>query len=311
VVVVVAAPAAAPATAGLRVAVVVGARDEEPGDMARAGLARAAKELHVRGRVFVSASPADTSRDLATAARLGYDLVVAVDPSMAPALAVAAEAFPLTHFAVVGARWRTLSGTPPNARGLVFERSESGYLAGAAAALASLTHRVSSVGGLAGTGDLAVLDGFRAGARQTVPGTRVITGRPGGSGGQAACRSAALVQIAAGSDGILADGSLCGTGVVQAASERGRWAVGVGADLSAGGRRVLTSAVEHVDVAVFATIADAAAGRFHGGGDTEFDVHNGGIAFAKVSSAAPPVLAARLASIAAAIAAGKLTPPHA
>lgn len=308
---VVAAGGAAGGRAPVRVALVTGSGvtgSRGFDALAEAGLAAAKKRLGVQGRVFVSASSAEYASNLATAARLRYDLVLGTSPAMAGAIAGTAARFPETRFAIVDASWSTLPGRPQNARGLVFAVQESGYLAGAAAALASTTHTVGSIGSRTSPGEAAFLAGYRAGARNTVAGT-VVRSAPS-PGYRNGCEQIALRQIAAGSDAVTAATPPCAAGALEAAGHEGAWGIGVDTDQSFRGHHVLTSALKNVDAAVYGTIADVVAGRFRGGGDTLYDVENGGVGFGRVSPDAPPTLLARLTSIEAAIAAGRVKPPR-
>lgn len=288
----------------VRVAVVT-ARGNR-GALARDGLAAARKRLGVEGRTFVSRSPADHLRVLSAAARQGYDLVVADTPAMAGALAVAARRYPQTKFAIVAVPWSSMTARPGNVLGLVFAAEEAGYLAGAAAALASKTHTVSAVGELRLPASVAFLAGFKAGAQRTVAGTRVQLGAARAPAGAPVCREIAFQQIEAGSDGVAAATPACALGALQAAGGRGVWGIGLGTDQSFRGRHILTSVIERADVAVYETVEDLVGGRFRGGADALFTIGNGGITVAGISPRAPATLSARLTSIAAAIGAGKV-----
>jgi basic membrane protein A len=279
-------------------------------ELASKGLADAKHRLGVGGRVFISRSAADYVRHLSTASRQGYDLVIASSFAMADALARAAARSPSTKFAIVDSSWRSVKGMPANVRGLVFAEQEAGYLAGAAAALASRTGSVSSIGGQPIPAVVAFLAGFKAGARRTVTGTTVQTGYSETFTAQAACREIALNQIAAGSDGVFAVARGCGIGALRAAKDRGKWAIGVDTDQSFRGSHILTSVIKHADLAVYETIKDVRDGTFRGGGDSLFSIANGGVGFGEVSPGAPPTLLARLTSISAAIVVGKVTPPR-
>ena len=68
----------------------------------------------------------------------------------------------------------------------------------------------------------------------------------------------------------------------------GRWfQVRVDSDQSFLGPHILTSATKKVDVAVFETAQAVVDGDFEGGGDTVFDVENGGVGYGEVSRDAP------------------------
>ena len=278
--------------------------------LASKGLDDARSRLGVRGRIFPSKSASDYYRNLSAAARQGYDLVIASGYLMVDALVRVAGRYPQTKFAIIDVRLASLAGAPANTRGLVFAEEEAGYLAGAAAALASRTRKVSSVGGRPIPGVVAFLAGFKAGARETVAGTNVQTGYSRTFTDQAKCEQIALDQIAAGSDGVFAVARSCGTGALRAAREKGKWAIGVDTDQSYRGSYILTSVIKHADVAVYETIKDVKDGSFRGGGDSLFNVMNGGIGFGDVSPKAPPTVVPRLTSIAAAITVGRVKPPR-
>jgi basic membrane protein A len=53
------------------------------------------------------------------------------------------------------------------------------------------------------------------------------------------------------------------------------------------GSYILTSATKKVDVAVFDTIQEVVDGDFEGGGNTLYDVSNGGVGYGEVSAEAP------------------------
>ncbi len=274
------------------------------------GLSHARKRLGVDGRAFISKTPADDIRVLSAATQQGYDLVVAEAPSMADALAVVAPRYPQARFAIVGVARAALTTRPGNVRGLVFADQEAGYLAGAAAALASKSHEVSAIGELGRPAGVAFLAGFKAGAQRTVAGTRVRLGTARVPAGASACRTIALGQIGAGSDGVAAGTSDCAHGALQAAMRTGTWGIGVGTGEAFTERSALASVVEQADVAVYATVEDLTRGQFRGGEDALFAIKDGGIAVADISPRAPATLGARLASISAAIGAGKLEPPR-
>lgn len=274
------------------------------------GLDDAEDGLAVEGRVFVSRSAADYRRNLSAAARQGYALVIANGVAMSGALSAVARQHPASRFAIVDVSRYALAGRPQNVRGLVFAEEEVGYLAGAAAALASRTHIVSSVAGRHVPRGTAFPAGFRAGAQRTVAGTKVQTGYASTLSGPSSCKAVALRQIAAGSDSVVAEARPCGAGALEAARQKGRWGIGIGTDQSFHGRHILTSVVKQVDVAVYQAIASVDGGAFGAGGDLVLTVRSGGIGFGEVSRDAPPTFPARLTSILAAIKAGKLTPPR-
>jgi basic membrane protein A len=298
---------------GVRIAVVTdigGLNDRGFNALANDGLERAESELGVEGRVFISEQASDYVPNLSTAARQGYDLVLANGFLMGDAFATVAGQFPETNFAIIDFPWAALKGKPQNARGLVFAEQEGGYLAGVAAATVSESGVVSSVGGQAVPAVVAFLAGYEEGVEATNPDARVLSAYSEDFVDQAKCTEIALSQVQRRSDVIFAAAGGCGLGALQAAKERGVWGIGVDNDQSFLGPHILTSATKKVDEAVFTTIQQVVDGDFRGGADTLFDVANGGIGFGEVSPDAPnrDELIATLEDVSDKIASGDITP---
>ena len=274
----------------IRVALVTdigGLNDRGFNALANKGLERAEQELGIQGRVFISDAASDYVPNLSQAARGGYDLVIGVGFLMGDALSSVAKQFPDTDFAIVDFPWAALKDKPDNARGLVFAEQQGGYLVGVAAATVAKGGTVSAVGGQAVPAVVAFLAGYRAGVKATDESMTVLQGYSQDFVDQAKCKELALTQIARGSKAVFAAAGGCGLGALQAAKERNVWGIGVDNDQSFLGPHILTSATKKVDVAVFDTIESVQKGTFEGGGDTLYDVANGGVGYGKVSPDAP------------------------
>ena len=300
---------------GIRVALVTdigGLNDRGFNQLANDGLERAKSELDVEGRVFISEQASDYVPNLSTAARQGYDLVIANGFLMGDALATVAGQFPDTSFAIIDFPWEALQGAPENARGLVFAEQEGGYLAGVAASTVSESGVVSFVGGQAVPAVVAFRAGYLAGVEATDPDARVLAAYSEDFVDQAKCTELALSQIQRRSDVVFAAAGGCGLGALQAARERAVWGIGVDNDQGFLGPHILTSATKKVDEAVYQTIEQIVDGEFEGGGDTLFNVENGGIGYGEVSADAPDrdELISMLDDIASQIADGEITPPR-
>jgi basic membrane protein A len=299
----------------VRVALVTdigGLNDRGFNALANTGLERAETELGIQGRVFISKSTSDYVPNLTTAARDGYDLVIAVGFLMGDSVSTVARQFPDTDFAIVDFPAAALEGKPGNVRGLVFAEQEAGYLVGVAAATVAGKGAVSAVGGQAVPAVVAFLAGYRAGAKATNPAVMVIQGYSQDFVDQAKCKELALTQIARGSKAVFAAAGGCGLGALQAAKERDAWGIGVDSDQSFLGPFMLTSATKKVDVAVYDTINSEIDGSFEGGADSLFDVANGGVGYGKVSADAPDrdALIAKLDDVSKQIADGDIDVPR-
>jgi basic membrane protein A and related proteins len=279
--------------------------------LAYAGLKRAERELGVEGRVYQSASSQDYIPNLARAAQQGAALVVSVGFDQANAIATAAKKFPKTHFAIVDVDQRDLKGRPRNVEGLIFTEQEVGYLAGYLAGLLEHPRGASAAIGSVGGEKQPPVDryiaGYQAGARKADPGIRALNAYSQDWVDQAKCKVDALNQIQAGADIVFQVAGGCGLGVIDAAKEKGVWAIGVDADQSYLGPQVLTSAMKRVDVSVLTAIREVLDGRFRGGSNLVFDLANNGVGLGRISPKVPRATVAKVDAIRKQIVSGAIS----
>ncbi len=242
-----------------------GLGDKSFNDSAYEGLTRAATELGIEP---VYGQPEQMSEDekyLRQYAEQGMDLVIGVGFLMKDALEKVSGQFPDTRFAIIDA-----VVDAPNVASLVFREHEGSFLVGAIAGLMTKTGKVGFVGGM----DIPLIHkfevGYREGAEYVKPGCDVLVAYAG-SGPEAfhdpvKGKSLALSQFDRGADIIFQAAGSTGNGVIDAAKERGLFAIGVDANQNymAPGH-VLTSMVKRVDVSVYSIIKDVVSGTFKGG----------------------------------------------
>jgi basic membrane protein A len=301
-----ASAAAAPA---LRIGLV---RDRGPlGNLASAGLHRAASELGVEVRTLPARTRPAAVRNLTLLAEQPYDLVLGVGAITIAALTDVATAYRNVTFAAIDRSVTALRGTPPNVVGITFRTEQAGYLAGYLAGL--IENRSSgsknTIGWIGARSVPAVdryLAGYVAGARAADPTVAVLHDYSQSFYDQAKCKELALKHVALGSDVEFQVAGRCGLGVLDAAHERNVWGIGYSADQSSLGPHVLTSAVERVDVAVVATIKAMQDGSLQGGHDLTFDVSSGGVGIGAISPRVPQDVVAKLRAQERKLAAGAL-----
>ncbi|MDX6397160.1 MAG: basic rane protein [Gaiellaceae bacterium] len=284
--------------------------------LANKGLTDAKKKLGVEGRVFISKSNADYVPNLSTAARGGYNLVIAVGFLMADATAAVAKRFPKTKFAIIDNSGvaKDLKGKPTNVRGLLFKEQEAGYLVGYLAARQIVAKPVGGNTMLGAVGGLKIppvdrfIAGYYAGAKKASAKVNVVHSYSQDFVDQAKCKEQALNQIANGAGVVFQVAGQCGLGVLSAAKEKGVFGIGVDADQGYLGPHVMTSAVKKVDVAVFTTIsaAKASGAKFRTGFNAVFTVKNGGVGYGKISPRISPALKAAVENIRKQIASGAI-----
>jgi basic membrane protein A len=279
--------------------------------LANQGLKRAQAQLGVQGRVFISKSNADYVPNLSTAARQGYNLVIAVGFLMADSIATVAKAFPRTKFAIIDNTGVGLKGGAKNVRGLLFKEQEAGYLVGYLAGLvvaesAGSNQTISSVGGQKIPPVDRYIAGYEAGAKAANAKVTTLHAYSQDFVDQARCKEVALNQIARGSAIVFQVAGQCGLGALNAAKEQNALGIGVDADQGYLGEHVITSALKKVDVAVFQTIQAVQDGSFGGGEDTVFDVASGGVGLGEIAASVPSAVVAKVKQVQERLAAGSI-----
>ena len=205
-----------------------------------------------------------------------FDLIIGVGFAQKEAIKKVARQFPDRHFAIVDSEVAA-----PNVRSLMFEEHEGAYVVGAIAALTSKTGKIGFVGGM----DIPLIRrfelGYEAGAKRINSQITVLANFVGVTSeawnNPPKGKELAISQYEAGADVIFAAAGASGLGVFDAAEEKKKFAIGVDAnqDWTKPGL-ILTSMLKRVDEAVFATIAEAKAGKF-AGGVKRFGLSNQGV----------------------------------
>jgi basic membrane protein A len=242
-----------------------GLGDKSFNDSAYEGLKRAERELGITAVYGQPEQMAEDEKYLRQYAAQGIDLVIAVGFLMKDALEQVSGEFPDSKFAIIDAVVEK-----PNVASLVFSEHEGSFLVGAIAGLMTRTGKVGFIGGM----DIPLIHKFEVGYVEGVkyvrPDAEVLVAYAG-SGPEAfhdpvKGKSLALSQYSRGADIIFQAAGSTGNGVIDAAVERGLFAIGVDANQNymAPGN-VLTSMVKRVDVAVFDIIKEVVEKRFSGG----------------------------------------------
>ncbi len=196
----------------------------------------------------------------------GATVVLGVGFAQADAIDAVAADNPDVQFAIIDVFWLDR----PNLRQYQFKEHEGSYLVGVAAALTSKTGKVGFVGGM----DIPLIRkfacGYVQGAKEAKAGTQVIQNMTGAtpSAWNDPTKGAELAQsqIDRGADVIYHAAGGTGLGVIRAAADAGKLAIGVDSNqngLAPG--HVLTSMLKRVDVAAYQTLKDAMDGNFTAG----------------------------------------------
>jgi basic membrane protein A len=250
-----------------------GRGDKSFNDSAAAGLDRAKKALGATVKEVTVTQGTDSEREdkLRLLAKAGYNPVIAVGFLYAGPLKKVATDYPKTQFAIVD----DSSVALPNVSSLVFAEEQGSYLAGVAAALASVTGQIGYIGGVR----IPLLQKFEAGFVAGVKATdknatvdvKYVTEPPdfGGFNDPAKAKVIANGMIDKGIDVIYSAAGGSGAGNFAAAVDSAKygnkvWTIGVDSDqylTASAAEKMLTSMLKRVDNAVYDVIAAASAGK--------------------------------------------------
>jgi basic membrane protein A len=276
--------------------------------------AAAVKPLGVRPMVLQSKAQEDYQPNLELLAAEKADLVVGVGFLLENAVEEAARKRPGARFLLIDSPLLDARGRPfelPNVRSLVFREQEGSFLVGALAGFATRSGAVGFVGGM----EVPLIErfeaGFAAGARTARPGVVVKRVYTGNFDDSTSGKRAAETLLDQGVDVVFHGAGSGGLGVIQAARERGKLAIGVDSDQSflAPGN-VLTSMLKHVDYAVYLAARDAVEKRFTPGVGV-LGLAEGGLGLAPVRVDFPGKAEAleKVEAMRRAIVEGRLRPP--
>src|SRR5262244_2495913 len=281
--------------------------DKSFNEAAYTGAERFKKETGIAYREFEVTNEAQREQALRTMARRGSPIVVGIGFGQATGMDKVAREFPTLKFAIVDAVVDL-----PNVQSIVFKEHEGSFLVGMAAAMASKTGNIGFVGGM----DIPLIRrfavGYVEGAKYVNPKIEVYQNMTGTTpaawndptrGGELA-RS----QFDRGADVVYAAAGGTGLGVLQAAKDKGRLAIGVDSNqdhIHPGS--ILTSMVKRVDLAVYDAFKTAKDGTWKAG-VRNLGVAEGGVGYSLDQynrSLITPEMERRLAQARADIAAGK------
>ena len=249
-----------------------GLGDQSFNDAAWRGLKRAEEELGVTIGVVESTMMTDYEPNLANLAESGADLIWAVGFLMTDAVDNIAPLYPDIKFGLIDA-----VVDHPNVASFTFKDNEASYLAGIFAALWSETGKIGFIGGM----DSPVIErfeaGFRAGVKAADPNAEVLIGYAGNFNDPGKGKELALTQYNQGADIIYHAAGATGLGLIEAARETGKYAIGVDSDQTVlDPEHVVASMLKRVDNAVFTGVRDLVNNQF-AAGHRELGLAEGGV----------------------------------
>jgi len=239
--------------------------DKSFNEAAYTGAERFRKETGIAYRDFEVTHETQREQAQRNMARRGAQIVVGIGFAQASGIEKVAKEFPKTKFVIIDGVVDL-----PNVQSIVFKEHEGSFLVGMAAAMASKTGKIGFVGGM----DIPLIRkfalGYEEGAKYVNPKIEIFQNMTGTTpaawndptrGGELA-RS----QFDRGADVGYAAAGATGLGVLQAAKDKGRLAIGVDSNqnhIHPG--TVLTSMIKRVDLAVYDALKTAKDGTWKPG----------------------------------------------
>lgn len=264
----------APAAEVLPAALIIaqgGLGDQSYNDLANKGFQECLTAQGMEGSPVESADVVGEAEQMLTRASQGdFGLVIDLEYSHGEILPKVAASNPDVNYAILN-----LEAAGDNVASVLFQEQEGSYLAGALSALMTSAPDnpkvnpekvIGVIGGTKSAGIDKFLAGFMQGAQDTDPDVEVLVAYSDDFGDPAKGKQLAEAMFDKGADIVYAVAGGTGAGVIEAAKQANRYAVGVDTDqdgLAPG--NVLTSMIKRADVAVCTLLESYKNGTFPGG----------------------------------------------
>lgn len=252
-----------------------GLGDKSFNDSAWEGLQKAGKELGVEPVILQSTKQEDYEANIGNMAQ-SVDLTVAVGFLMEQAMNAGADQYTDKKFGIIDT-----VVSKPNVMSVTFKENEGSFLVGVIAGLSTKSNVIGFVGGM----EMPLIQkfeyGFRAGVASVNPKAKVLVNYTGAFDNPDKGKEIALAQNKQKADVIYHASGACGIGVIQAADEKGFWAIGVDQDQASVSKnnKVLCSMIKRVDVGTYTIVKSYADNKFEGGKAIELGLAEDGVGF--------------------------------
>lgn len=298
--------------ANMKIAMVTdvgGVNDQSFNQSAWEGLKRSEKDFGIKVAYKESKQDADYAPNMETLTDAGYDLIWGIGFLMGDAIKETAEINPDQKFAIIDFSYGP--ETPKNVACAVFQEEEPSFLVGYIAGKMTKTNKVGFVGGIKFPLIEKFEYGFMAGVKLANPEAEVLSQYAESFTDAAKGKAIANNMYQQGADIVFHASGGVGDGVIEAAKEKGKWAIGVDKDQNfLAPDNVLTSAMKRVDNAIYDINKRLIAGEFAGGETVVYNLKNDGVGIAPTSSKhVPAEILKEVDGLVAKIKAGEIVVP--
>ena len=223
------------------------------------GIKMAEEEFGIQSAVSEAVAQPDFESTMRDYASQGMDLIICVGNEFSDAAINVSASFPDVQFAVVNGN----CAQEPNVASYRFNTPETGFLAGALAALYSERNIVGEVGGTTQPNIEDAVKGFEAGAKYINPDIKVLTGYTETLTDIAKGKEMGMAFIEQGADVLSSVANSSSLGVIDAAKESQIKYIGYNSDqYEVAPETVMVSVVQSNQFMIRAIVASAVEGEF-------------------------------------------------
>ncbi|MBU1342917.1 MAG: BMP family ABC transporter substrate-binding protein [Proteobacteria bacterium] len=260
-----------------------GVNDQSFNQSAWEGLQRAQKELGVKISYKESKQDADYSPNMETLTDAQFDLIWGIGFLMGDAIKSTAQINPNQKYAIIDFAYGPQ--TPKNVGCVVFQEEQPSFLVGYIAGKMTKTNKVGFVGGIKFPLIERFEYGYMAGVKLANPKCEILSQYAESFTDAAKGKAIANNMYQQNADIVFHASGSVGDGVIEAAKEKNKWAIGVDKDQNfLAPDNVLTSAMKRVDNAIFDMVKKLTKDEFKGGETIVYNLSNDGVSIAPTSS---------------------------
>ncbi len=259
-----------------------GVNDQSFNQSAWEGLKRTKQELGTKIAYKESKQDADYAPNMETFTDAEFDLIWGIGFLMGDAIKSTAQLNPDQKYAIIDFAYGP--ETPKNVACVVFQEEQPSFLVGYIAGKMTKTNKVGFVGGIKFPLIEKFEYGFMAGVKLANPKAEVLRQYAESFTDAAKGKAIANNMYQQNADIVFHASGSVGDGVIEAAKEKNKWAIGVDKDQNfLAPDNVLTSAMKRVDNAIFSMVKKLHNGDFQGGTVAVYNLSNDGVSIAPTS----------------------------
>jgi len=253
-----------------------GVNDQSFNQSAWEGLKKAKEDLGIDISYVESKQDADYQSNLETMLDAGNDIIWGIGFKMADIVMKEATKNPEQKYGIIDFTYG--DKTPLNIVCVMFKEQEASFLTGFIAAKMSKTGVVGFVGGM----DVPVIHrfkyGFLSGAEYANPSIEILSQYAASFSDAAKGKAIANQMYKNGADVVMHAAGGVGDGVIEAAKEKGKMAIGVDRDQSdLAPENVITSSMKMVGSAIYNVTKSYVGDKWEGGKTVVYGIKEGGV----------------------------------